>query len=141
MLLTTSQQHWDVNRWIETRVDGIGCLCLRLESEVANSIYGTSCIPIISPRDLLTAKLIRNAHWLPYETPRAVHNLTRTTFANLKKGEVAIYLKGQQRDVKRIILECGVCHCFDERTCRPTLGRSLFRCRVGTPSFKHISTS
>ena len=91
MLLRTSQQHWDVNRWIETRVDGIGCLCLRLEKEVANSIYGTLCIPIISPKDLLTAKLIRNAHWLPGNTARAVHNLTKTTLANLGKDEVAIY--------------------------------------------------
>ena len=29
--------------------------------------------------------------------------------------------------------ECGVCRRFDERVCRPTLGRSLFRCRVGPP--------
>ena len=31
MLLCTSQKHWEEHNWVETRVDGIGCLCLRLE--------------------------------------------------------------------------------------------------------------
>ena len=139
LLFRTSQRHWEVSKWTETKVDEIGCLLLRLEKEVANSIYGTLNIPVLNHKDPLTAKLIRNSHLMTGDKSQGVHNLTKTTLANLVKGEVAAHWKGQHKQVKKIIQECGVCRRFDERACRPTLGRSLFRCRVGTPPFQHIS--
>ena len=110
-----------------------------IEKEVANTIYGTLNIPVLNHKDPLTAKLIRNYHWMTRDISRGVHNLTKTTLANLVKGEVAAHWKGQHKQVKKIIQECRVCRRFDERVCRPTLGRSMFRYRVGTPPFQHIS--
>ena len=112
---------------------------MRIEKEVANLIYGTLNIPILNHKDAVTAKLIRSSHWMTRDTSRSVHNLTKTTLANLVKGEVAVYWKGQQKQVRKVIQECGICRRFDERVCRPTLGRSLFRCRVGAPNFEYIS--
>ena len=124
---------------VETRVNWIGCLKLRLEQGVAISIYGTLCLPIINHRDPLTAKLIRAAHWVNRDVPRAVHNLTKTTIANLVRGEMAVYWKGQRGDVTRAISNCGVCRKFDERSCRPSLGKNLFRCRIRSQPFQHVS--
>ena len=50
-----------------------------------------------------------------------------------------MYWKGQRGDVKRTISGCGICRRFDERSCRPSLGKSLFRCRIGTQPFQHVS--
>ena len=94
LLFRTSQRHWEVSKWTETKVDEIGCLLLRLEKEVANSIYGTLNIPVLNHKDPLTAKLIRNSHLMTRDISRGVHNLTKTTLANLVKGEVAAYWKG-----------------------------------------------
>ena len=104
---------------------------MRIEKEVANTIYGTLNIPVLNHKDPVTAKLIRNSHWITGDISRGVHNLTKTTLANLVKGEVAAHWNGQYKQVKKIIQECEVC--------RPNLGRSLFRCRVGAPPFQHIS--
>ena len=73
------------------------------------------------------------------DVSRGVHNLTKSTLAKLVKGEAAVYWKGQQKQVRKVIQECGICRCFDERVFIPTLGRSLFRCRVGASPFQFIS--
>ena len=68
-----------------------------------------------------------------------MHNLTKSTLVNIVKGEAAVFWKGQQKQVRKVIQECGICRRFDKKVCRPTLGRSLFRCRVGAPPFQYIS--
>ena len=131
MIIRSSQKHWNVSNLVETQVHGIGCLRMRLEYRTAMSIFGTVNLPIISSRDPLTAKLIRAAHLANRDGPRTIHNLTKTTVANLVRGEFATYWKGQKRDVTRTIHSCGICRRFDERSCRPSMGKSLFRCKVG----------
>ena len=139
LLFRSSQRHFDVKEWTEISIDGIGCLRLRIEKEIASQIYGTLNIPILSYKDPVTAKLIRSSHWMRGDVSRGVHNLTKSTLANLVKREAAVFWKGQQRNVRRVIQECGICRRFDEKVCRPTLGRSLFRCRVGAPPFQYVS--
>ena len=137
MLIRSSQEHWKVNELVKARVQGVGCLKMRLEHKTAMSIFGTATIPIISSKDPLTAKLMRAAHLANRDGPRAIHNLTKTTMANLLRGELATFWKGQKKDVTRLIHNCDICRRFDERSCRPMMGRSLFRCKVGTqPSGK-----
>ena len=68
-----------------------------------------------------------------------MHNLTKTTLSNVLKGESAAFWKFQQKQVKSDINNCGVCRRFDEKLCRPQLGKSLFRCRVGSPPFEYVS--
>ena len=68
-----------------------------------------------------------------------MHNLTKSTLSNAVKGEAAAFWKGQQRQIRNTIKDCGICRKFDEKLCRPQLGKSLFRCRVGSPPFEYIS--
>ena len=123
----------------EIVIDGIHCLHLRLEKEVAKQIYGTQNVPILSYKDPVTAKFLREAHWVKGEVGRGMHNLTKTTLSNVLKGESAAFWKFQQKQVKSDINNCGVCRRFDEKLCRPQLGKSLFRCRVGSPPFEYVS--
>ena len=89
LFFRTSQRHWDVSKWTEASVDGVGCLHLRLEKEIANTIYGTLNVPILNHKDPVTAKLIRRAHWMTGDLSRGVHNLTKTTPANLVRGSTS----------------------------------------------------
>ena len=70
---------------------------------------------------------------------RGMHNLTKTTLANVLRGEGAVFLKGQQRQIRNAILDCVTCRKFSEKLCRPYLGKSMFRCRVGSPPFEYVS--
>ena len=108
LLFRSSQRHFDVKEWTEISIDGIGCLRLRIEKEIASQIYGTLNIPILSYKDPVTAKLIRNSHWMRGDVSRGVPNLTKSTLANLVKGEAAVFWKGQQKQVRRAIQECGI---------------------------------
>ena len=119
MLIRSSQEHWKVNELVETKVHGIGCLKMRLEHRTAMSIFGTTTIPIINSKDPLTAKIMRAAHLANRDGPRAIHNLTKTTMANLVRGELSTFWKGQRKYVARLIHNCGICRRFDERSCRP----------------------
>ena len=62
LLFRTSQRHWDVSKWTEAKVDEIGCLRLRIEKEIANTMYGTLNVPILNHKDPVTAKFIRSSH-------------------------------------------------------------------------------
>ena len=75
-----------MREWTEISVDGVGCLRLRVEKEVANKIYWTLNIPVLSHKDSVTAKLIRSSHWMQGDVSRGVHNLTKSTLANLLEG-------------------------------------------------------
>ena len=123
----------------ETIVNGIHCLHPRLEKGVAQQIYGTSNIPILSNKDSITVKFFREAHWVKGDVCRGMHNLTKTTLANVLRGEGAVFWKGQQRQIRNAILDCGTCRKFSEKLCRPYLGKSMFRCRVGSPPFEYVS--
>lgn len=57
------------------------CLKLRLELRTAKSIFETDNIPIVSQKDPLTAKIIRNAHLANKDGPGVVHNIAKTTQA------------------------------------------------------------
>ena len=52
MMFRTSQRHWEVPNLVETEVNGVGCLKMRLEHRMAISIFGTLNIPSINPRIL-----------------------------------------------------------------------------------------
>merc|ERR1711888_921 len=58
LMLRTSQKHYSVKDNSETTVNGIHCLHPRLEKGVAKQIYGTSNIPILSNKDLVTVMLL-----------------------------------------------------------------------------------
>ena len=62
ILFRTSQRIWKIKENPGKDVQGVKCLRLRLEHRTAKSIFGTDNIPMISPKDPLTAKIIRNAH-------------------------------------------------------------------------------
>ena len=59
----------------------VECLKLRLELRTAKSIFETDNIPIVSQKDPLTAKIIRNAHLANKDGPGVVHNIAKTTQA------------------------------------------------------------
>ena len=139
LILRTSQKHYIVKDSSEMTVNGIHCLHPRLEKGVAQQIYGTSNIPILSNKDSVTVKFFREAHWVKGDVCRGMHNLTKTTLANVLRGEGAVFWKGQQRQIRNGILDCGTCRKFSERLCRPYLGKSMFRCRVGSPPFEYVS--
>ena len=139
LLFRSSQRHFNVKEWTEITIDGIGCLHFRIEKEVARQIYGTQNVPILNYKDPVTAKFVRDAHWIKGDVCRGVHNLTKSTLSNVVKGEGAAFWKGQQKQIKETIHECGICRRFDEKLCRPNLGKSLFRCRAGAPPFEYIS--
>ena len=68
-------------------------LCLRIKKEIASQIYGTLNVPILNHKDPVTAKFVF----------RGVHNLTKSTLANVVKGEAVVFLKGQQKQIKEVI--------------------------------------
>ena len=126
LIFRSSQKHFSVKEWSEITIDGIGCLHFRIEKEVARQIYGTQNVPILNYKDPVTAKFVRDAHWIKGDVCRGVHNLTKSTLSNVVKGEAAAFWKGQQRQIKGTIRECGICRRFDEKLCQPHLGKSLF---------------
>ena len=137
MLYRSSQKSWGVKKITETTVHGIGCLKMRLDHRTGRNIFGTINIPVINSKDPLSAKIIRNAHLANREGPGVIHNLAKMTKANLVRGQLATYWRGQRREIDRVIHECDIYRGFDERSCRPEMGRSLFRCKVGTSPFQH----
>ena len=139
LILRSSQRYHSVKDSSEIVINGIHCLHLRLEKGVAQQIYGTSNIPILSNKDSVTVKFFREAHWVKGDVCRGMHNLTKTTLSNVLRGEAAVFWKGQQRQIKNAILDCGTCRKFSEKLCRPYLGKSMFRCRVGSPPFEYVS--
>ena len=86
LIFRSSQAHFSVKDSSEIVIDGIHCLHLRLEKEVAKQIYGTQNVPILSYKDPVTAKFVREAHWVKGEIGRGMHNLTKTTLLNVLKG-------------------------------------------------------
>ena len=86
LILRTSQKYHSVKESSETVVNGIHCLHPRLEKGVAQQIYGTSNIPILSNKDSITVKFFREAHWVKGDVCRGMHNLTKTTLANVLRG-------------------------------------------------------
>ena len=78
LIFRSSQKHFNVKDSSETTIDGIHCLHLRIEKEVAKQIYGTQNVPILSYKDPVTAKFIREAHWVK----RDVCILEETTETN-----------------------------------------------------------
>ena len=139
LIFRSSQRHFNVKEWTEITIDGINCLHFRIEKEIARQNHGTQNVSILSYKDPVTAKFVRDAHWIKGDVCRGVHNLTKSTLSNVVKGEAAAFWKGQQRQIKGTISECGICRRFDKKSCRPHLGKSLFRCRVGSPPFEYIS--
>ena len=139
ILYRTSQKIWKIKENPGKLVQGVECLRLRLEYGTAKGIFGTDNIPMISSKDPLTAKIIRNAHLVNRHGPGVIHNLAKTTKANLVRGELATFWKGQRRDVDKMIYQCGTFRKFDDRSGRPEMGRSLTRCKIGSSPFQHCS--
>ena len=83
ILFRSSQKTWKVKDSSVKIVHGVECLKLRLDHRTAKNIFRTSNIPVISQKDPLTAKIIRNAHLANKDGPGIVHNLAKTTKANL----------------------------------------------------------
>ena len=83
LIFRSSQAHFNVKDCSEIVIDGIHCLHLRLEKEVAKQIYGTQNVPILSYKDPVTAKFVREAHWVKGEVGRGMHNLMKTTLSNV----------------------------------------------------------
>ena len=62
ILFMSSQKFWKIKENPGTNVQGVECFKLRLVHRTAKSIFGTDNIPMVSQKDPLTAKIIRNAH-------------------------------------------------------------------------------
>ena len=58
LILRSSQKHHNVKDSSEVIIDGVHCLHLRIEKGVAQQIYGTQNIPILSNKDPVIAKFI-----------------------------------------------------------------------------------
>ena len=67
----------------ETEIQGIQTTNLRLASHTARSLFGTKYIPILGRKDPLKEKVMRMAHLAGPQAHRAVHNLQKTTMANV----------------------------------------------------------
>ena len=121
ILFRSSQKVWRGKESSEKSVHGVECLKMRLYHRAARNIFGTINIPVINHKDPLTAKIIRNAHLANKDGPGVIHNLAKTTKANLVRGELATFWRPKRRDVDRMIHQCGICRRFDERSCRPEM--------------------
>ena len=91
LILRSSQKHHNVKDSSEVIIDGVHCLHLRIEKGVAQQIYGTQNIPILSNKDPVTAKFTGSKGMSAGECtilPRAHSNVVRE--------EAAVCWKGQQ---------------------------------------------
>ena len=79
LILRSSQRYHSVKDSSEIVINGIHCLHLRLEKGVAQQIYGTLNIPILSNKDSVTVKFFREAHWVKGDVCRGMHNRTKTS--------------------------------------------------------------
>ena len=70
---------------------------------------------------------MRMAHLAGPQVHRAVHNLQKTTMANVTSGELGVVRRDYKTDVKAYTRACGICRRFSEEKCRPSLGNTLFR--------------
>ena len=85
IILRTGQAHFPegVKEMAETEVQGIQTTNLRLASHTARSLYGTKYIRILGRKDPLKEKVMRRAHLAGPQVLRSVHNLQKTTMANV----------------------------------------------------------
>ena len=79
-----------VSKLSDSMVLGIKCMSLRLQCEMARNIFNTQFLPVIGSEDPIIVKLIRNAHEMDIETNRRLHNMEKTTRANLVRGQIGM---------------------------------------------------
>ena len=140
IILRSGQAHFEegVKEMAETEVQGIQTNNLRLASHTARSLYGTKYIPILGRKDPLKEKVMRRAHLAGPQVLRSLHNLQKTTMANVTSGELGAVWRDYKTDVKAYTRACGICRRFSEEKCRPSLGNKLFRTSQCIQPFSHI---
>merc|ERR1712055_1044767 len=79
------------------------------KSNTARNLYGTKYLPVIGANDPMRTQLLRKAHELEPGAGRVMHNLEKTTIANLVCGPVRVTWKTEKKDKKGYIKSCGVC--------------------------------
>ena len=93
--------------YIFSKALGIKCMSLRLQCEMARNIFYTQFLPVIGSEDPIIVKLIRNAHEKDIENSRRLHNLEKTTRANLVRGQTGITWYKQRQHCKNFVGSCG----------------------------------
>ena len=114
IILRTGQAHFPegVKEMAETEVQGIQTTNLRLASHTARSLYGTKYIRILGRKDPLKEKVMRRAHLAGPQVLRSVHNLQKTTMANVTSGELGVVWRDYKPNVKTYTRACGICRGF-----------------------------
>ena len=99
-------------------------MSLRLQCEMARNIFNKKFLPLIDSEDIIIVKLIRNAHEIDIENSQRLHNLEKTTRANLVRGQIGMTWYRQRQHCKNFVGSCGVCLRFKGIKARPPLGPS-----------------
>ena len=68
----------------------------------------------------------------------SVHNLKKTTMANVTLGELGAVWRDYKTEVKTYTRACSICRRFSEEKCRPFLGNTLVRTSQCVQPFSHI---
>ena len=87
----------------------------------------------------MKTQLMRKAHELEHGAGRLMHNLEKTTSANLAHGPFGVTWKTEKKDIISFVKTCGVCLKFKGFKCTPPLGKSLFRTKACVYPFQHTS--
>ena len=141
LILRSAQKHFSegMEKISDSQIHDIKVMSLRLQSNTARSLYGTKYLPVLGADDLMRTQLLRKAHELEPGAGRVMHNLEKTTTANLMCGPIGVTWKTEKKDTKDYIKSCGVCLKFKGIMCTPPLGKSLFRTRTCAHPFQHTS--
>ena len=141
LILRSAQKHFSegTEKISDSQIHGIKVMSLRLQSNTARSLYGTKYLPVLGTDDPMKTQLIRKAHETEHGAGRLMHNLEKTTLANLVQGPVGATWKTERRDIMNYVKYCGVCLKFKGLKCTPPLGKSLFRTKACVYPFGHTS--
>ena len=123
ILLRSAQLHYrkDIHLLSDSQVSGVRTMSIRLQSRKAIELFGARHLPILSSNDPLRMKVMRHGHEMGNCTFRRMHNLEKTTNAEILKGEFGLTWKKQMREVKSFISKCGICKRFRGDKCRPLI--------------------
>ena len=120
-------------------IDGMQVVRFRLEKDVAKKLLGCTYLPVLSPKDELTRKLLQRAHHAPNAPFSEMHNTTRAALKKLSQGMFGCIVTGATGYLSEIEASCAVCRQQIHLTYAAPLGNSNIKTQPYLQVFSEIS--
>ena len=142
MMLITSQHNtpprFGKNQRTEM-IQGVQVVKFRVSEGTMDALFGASILPVLNPKDILSQKLMRQAHTVKKYDFHPIHRTIESSRTALSSGTFGVWVPGATDYLKMLTFTCAVCNAYRNWSYEAPLGSKYTRLKNQMGPFKEIS--